>query len=73
MLDTLLQVWIFGHEEVKLSTLFCFALPLPSEEDLPIKLFLDALWASFVGRQAASSPRRAAKTTPLSLQHVISR
>lgn len=43
MLDALLQVWIFGHEEVKLSTLFCFALPLPSEEDLPIKLFLDAL------------------------------
>lgn len=38
-----LRVWIFGHEEVKPSTLFCFALPLPSEEDLSIKLFLDAL------------------------------
>jgi len=42
-LDTWLQEWLFGYEEVKLSALFCFALPLPSEEDLPIKLFLGAL------------------------------
>lgn len=37
-----LQVGLFGHKEVKLSTLSCFALPFPSE-DLPIRLFLDAL------------------------------
>lgn len=43
VLLTSLHVWIFGHEEVKLSTLLCFALPLPPEEDLSIKLFLDAL------------------------------
>lgn len=41
--DTLLQAWVFRCEEVKQSVLFWFALPLPSEEDLPITLFLDAL------------------------------
>lgn len=42
MLDTWAQMWMFRQEEVNLL-LFCFALPLLSEEELPIKLFLDAL------------------------------